>query len=207
MIGLNITLLAIILVFERPSTGSQQILDLGEVEDIPTEIIDIPPTEQPPPPPPRVQSFQIIEIPDEQLLKEEIDIELDVEVHEETVIQDIVFEERPQEEEIVDEIFTVVEKQPEFPGGMAAFYEFINANIKYPVQARRLSIQGRVYVQFIVNKEGKLTDFEVVKGIGAGCDEEAVRVLKLVPNFQPGKQRGQPVKVKMVIPIYFKMAQ
>lgn len=78
--------------------------------------------------------------------------------------------------------------------------------MKYQNQARRMGIEGRVFVQFVVDKDGQLTEIKAVKGIGAGCDEEAVRVLKSAPKWKPGKQRGRPVKVRMILPITFKLS-
>jgi protein TonB len=204
-LGLTISLLIMILAFEWPNRGDQEIIDLGQVDDNFEDIMEIPPTEQPPPPPPKVQIPEIVEVPDEEEIEEEIDVDLDVEVTEQTVVEDIVFTEAPMEEE-VDEIFTIVEDQPEFPGGMSAFYAYIGKRMTYPSQARRMGIEGRVYVEFIVDKDGSVTNVRAVKGIGAGCDEEAERVMKNVPKFKPGKQRGRAVKVKMVLPIYFKLA-
>lgn len=206
IIGLNISLLAVIVAFEIPDKGDQGIIQLTSEIDNTTELIEIPPTEQAPPPPPQVQSFEVKEIPNEVILEAEINVELDVEVLERTVIQDLVFTANGEpDEEAVDEVFTVVENQPEFPGGLEAFYEFVGNEIKYPSAARRLGIEGKVFVQFVVDKTGDVTNIEVVRGIGAGCDEEAVRVMNMVPNFIPGKQRGRAVKVRMVVPIYFKM--
>jgi len=204
-LGLTISLLIVIAAFEWQDQGEDNIVDLGQVEDDFEDIMEIPPTEQPPPPPPKVQIPEIEEVPDEEEIEEEIEVELDVEVTEETVVEDIVFEEAPEDEE-VDEVFTIVEDQPEFPGGMKAFYEYVGKKMKYPSQARRMGIEGRVYVEFIVDKDGSLSNVRAVKGIGAGCDEEAVRVMKAVPRFKPGKQRGRPVRVKMVLPINFKLA-
>ena len=166
--------------------------------------MDIPPTEQPPPPPPVVQLPEIIEVPDEEEIEEEIEVDLDVEVTEETVIEDIVFEEAPEEEE-VDEIFTIVEDKPTFPGGDGAMYKYLGKSIDYPSQARRMGIEGRVFVQFIVGKDGSIRDVQAIKGIGAGCDEEAVRVIKKMPKWSPGKQRGRAVQVRMVLPVFFKL--
>lgn len=205
IIGLNISLLAVIVAFEIPDKGDHQIIELTLENENITELIEIPPTEQLPPPPPVTKAFDVREIPDEEILEEDIEIELDVEVLEQTVIQDIVFEAQAPADEEVEEVFLVVEEQPEFPGGLEAFYKFVGDEINYPSQARRLGIEGRVFVQFVVDKTGDLTEFTVVRGIGAGCDEEALRVMKLVPNFKPGKQRGKAVKVRMIVPIYFKM--
>lgn len=203
-LGLTLSLLIVIVAFEWRTYDKGKMVDLGQVQDDFEDIMEIPPTEQPPPPPPKVQQPEIVEVPDEEEIEEEIEIELDVEVTEETVIEDIVFEEAPEEEE-VEEVFTIVEDQPEFPGGMPAFYEFVSKNMKYPAQARRMGIEGRVFVQFVVDKDGSVTEVKAVKGIGAGCDEEAERVLRMSPKFKPGKQRGRAVKVRMVLPIIFKL--
>ncbi|MEQ8470562.1 MAG: TonB family protein [Marinoscillum sp.] len=204
-IGFTVSLLLVILAFEWRTYDDSGLVDLGQVQDDFEDIMEIPPTEQPPPPPPKIQLPEIIEVPDEEEIEEEIEVELDVEVTEETVIEDIVFEEAPAEEE-VEEVFTIVEDQPEFPGGMAAFYKYVGDNMDYPSQARRMGIEGRVYVQFVVDKVGNVTEVKAVKGIGAGCDEEAERVLREAPKFKPGKQRGRAVKVRMVLPIIFKLS-
>jgi periplasmic protein TonB len=111
----------------------------------------------------------------------------------------------PVEEEVAEEIFTIVEDQPQPKGGMAAFYEYVGKNLKYPAQARRMGIEGKVFVEFVVDKDGTITDVKAIKGIGAGCDEEAIRVIQLAPKWSPGKQRGRPVKVRMILPITFKL--
>ena len=83
---------------------------------------------------------------------------------------------------------------------------FLYSHMRYPDVARRMGIEGRVFVQFVVERDGSLTDLNIVKGLGAGCDEETIRVMKLVPNFTPGKQRGNPVRVKMVLPVFFRLS-
>ncbi len=207
MLGLTVSLCVVIVAFEIPGKGEEVIIDLGNVRGEFEEIMDLPITEHLPPPPPQIQVAQIKEVPDETIIEEEIEIELDVEVTEFTSIDEIEFVESDMEEEPVEEVFTVVEVNPEYPGGIAAFYQFIGERIKYPNSAARLGVEGRVYVEFIVGKDGALRDIRVVKGIGAGCDEEAERVMKMVPKFNPGKQRGRPVHVKMVLPIYFKLME
>ncbi|MEQ8364978.1 MAG: energy transducer TonB [Cyclobacteriaceae bacterium] len=111
----------------------------------------------------------------------------------------------PPEPEEKPEIFDVVEESAKPIGGVNAFYSYISDKMKYPAQARRMGTEGRVFVQFVINVDGSLTDIKVIKGIGAGCDEEAVRVLKAAPAWKPGKQRGVPVRQRMVIPITFKL--
>lgn len=111
----------------------------------------------------------------------------------------------PDEGEVTGEIYMVVEEQPLPAGGMDAFYEYINENSVYPDEALDLGIEGKVFVQFIVEKDGKISCAEAIKGIGAGCDEEAVRLIQCSANWKPGKQRGKPVRVRMVLPITFRL--
>lgn len=203
-IGLVISLLIAITAFEWRFYDTGNMMDLGKVNDDFEDIMEIPPTEQPPPPPPKVQQPDIIEVPDEQEIEEDIDVDLDVEITDETEVEDMVFEEKPKEE-VADEIFTIVEQQPSPKGGMPAFYEYVSKNLKYPAQARRMGIEGRVFVQFVIEKDGSITDVKAIKGIGAGCDEEAERVIKEAPKWNPGKQRGRPVRVRMILPITFKL--
>lgn len=204
-IGLVVSLLAIITAFEWKSYDDNNIKDLGALDAITEEVIDIPLTVQPPPPPPVLQQPEIIEVPDEKEIIQNIEVNLDVEVNENTVVQEVVPVGDVEEEEI-EEIFQIAETQPTPEGGMQKFYEYIQKNLTYPEQARRMGIEGKVFVEFIVDKQGKLTEVKALKGIGAGCDEEAVRVVKNAPNWSPGKQRGRAVKVKMVVPIFFKMS-
>jgi len=203
-IGLVVSLILVITAFEWRFYDDGSLADLGQVTDDFEEMLDIPQTEQPPPPPPVIQQPEIIEVPDEEEIEEEIEVNLDVEITEDDAIEEIVFEE-PVEEEVADQIFTIVEKQPVYPGGMTAFYQFVQKKLKYPSQARRMGIEGKVFVEFVVDKKGNITDVRAVKGIGAGCDQEAVRVIKNSPKWQAGKQRGKAVKVRMILPITFKL--
>ena len=102
-----------------------------------------------------------------------------------------------------DELFVVVEQQPEYPGGMDALRTFLTKNLNYPRSAANASISGRVFVSFVVNTDGSLTDVQVLKGIGFGCDEEAIRVIQKMPHWRPGKQSGRAVRVKYNLPIAF----
>jgi periplasmic protein TonB len=203
-IGLVVSLLFCITAFEWKVYDDGSLVDLGQVTDNFEDIMDIPPTEQPPPPPPVIQQPEIIEVPDEEEIEQEIEVNLDIDVTEDRVVEAIVFTEAPPEE-VAEEIFTVVEDQPTPNGGYEAFYKYVSKNMKYPAQARRMGVEGKVYVQFVVDKDGSITEVQAVKGIGAGCDEEAVRVLQEAPKWKPGKQRGRAVKVRMVLPIQFKL--
>jgi protein TonB len=204
-IGLVISLSLVIMAFEWRFYDDGSLVDLGRVDDNFEDMLEIPPTEQPPPPPPVIQQPEIIEIPDEEEIEQEIEVNLDVEITQETVVESLVFEEAPAEE-VAEEIFSIVEDQPTPQGGMEAFYKYVGKNINYPAQARRMGVEGKVYVQFVVDKDGSLNEVQAIKGIGAGCDEEAVRVVKAAPKWKPGKQRGRAVKVRMVIPITFKLS-
>ncbi|GAB3992643.1 energy transducer TonB [Spirosoma daeguense] len=106
-----------------------------------------------------------------------------------------------------DAPFITAEQQPEFPGGMDALRSFLGKNLKYPRSAVSAGIAGRVYISFVVNTDGSLTDVRVLKGIGFGCDEEALRVIQKMPNWRPGKQSGRAVRVKYSLPIAFTLDQ
>jgi TonB family protein len=100
-------------------------------------------------------------------------------------------------------IYTVVEVQPSFPGGEEALTEYIVDNIEYPEQARKAGIQGKVYVAFVVEEDGSISNVRVLRDIGGGCGEEAVRVVKLMPRWNPASQKGKPVKVQVSLPVSF----
>ncbi|MBP6977829.1 MAG: energy transducer TonB [Bacteroidales bacterium] len=102
-----------------------------------------------------------------------------------------------------DEVFMVVEESPSFPGGDAARMLYLQKNIQYPPEARKNNIQGTVYIIFVVESNGYISGVKVLKGIGGGCDEEAIRVVKKMPTWNPGKQRGKPVRVLINMPIRF----
>jgi protein TonB len=116
-----------------------------------------------------------------------------------------IVDEKPQviEQKVEAEIFTVVEEQPAYPGGEEGRMRYLQESIKYPEEAKELGIQGRVFVTFVVEVDGSITDVRVLRGIGGGCDEEAVRVVKAMPKWVPGKQRGVPVRVQFNLPIKF----
>jgi protein TonB len=202
-IGLLVTMSIVVMAFEYRKYDRTEFADMSVNTEF-EELLEIPPTEQPPPPPPKIKQPEIVEVPDEEEIEEEIEVDLDVDITEETVIEEIIVEEAP-EEEVAEQVFLIVEEPATPPGGYDAFYKYIADNLKYPAQARRMGIEGRVYVQFVVDKDGTLTEVQAVKGIGAGCDEEAVRVIKNAPKWSPPKQRGKPVKQRIVVPIVFQL--
>lgn len=209
-VGLIFSLLLVISAFEWKFYDDLEVVSLGTLESEETEILDIPITEMPPPPPPVLQQPEIIEVPDEEEIEQEVEMDLDVEVKEEkAVVKPIKIDAPPpppQVEEQEDEIFLVVEESAQPQGGFPEFYKYVGKNIQYPKQARRMGVEGKVIVQFVVGKDGALTDIKVLKGIGSGCDEEAIRVIKESPKWSPGKQRGRAVKQKMTVPIAFKLS-
>lgn len=206
-IGLVLSLLIVVSVFEFPSYDKASLIDLGTLDADFEEIQDVPPTEQKIPPPPKIRQPELVVVEDEEEIEQEIEIDLDVEIDEETVIEQVV--ESPInteiEEEEVDEIFQVVEESAEPLGGYKAFYGRIKDELKYPRKATQLGVEGKVYVQFVVDRDGGITDVKAIRGIGAGCDEEAVRVVMLAGKWTPGKQRGRAVRQYMIIPITFKL--
>ena len=104
-----------------------------------------------------------------------------------------------------DTIFDVVEVAPEFPGGMDQMAKYLSENIKYPEEAKDKGISGRVYIEFVIEKDGAVSNVKVMKSIGGGCDEEGVRVVNAMPKWKPGMQKGKPVRVHYVLPIFFKL--
>lgn len=104
-------------------------------------------------------------------------------------------------------VFSAVEKEPTFPGGLDKFYQFLQSNIKYPDVAKRNDVQGRVFLTFVVERNGSLTNVKVVRGIGSGCDEEAKRVIEISPKWNPGIQNKKPVRVQYTMPISFTLTK
>lgn len=208
LIGLVLTLLIIWRVFEYRSYDKQTIDNLQTtVEVIEEEMVEITkqeqPKVQPPQPKPQVTQIQVVE--DDVEVEDEIDINAEVDQNE--VIEEYEFTPPEiEEEEIVEaEIFKVVEEMPEFPGGAAKMLEYIQKNIKYPMMARESDIQGRVFVSFVVEPDGSISNVGILRGIGGGCDEEALRVVQSMPKWKPGKQRGSAVRCSFTVPIIFKL--
>lgn len=102
-------------------------------------------------------------------------------------------------------VFVVVEEQAEFPGGLDSMYAYIQKNLKYPELAKEKGIEGRVFVQFVIEKDGSISNVKILRGIGGGCEEAAVEMIKNMPKWKPGKQRGKPVRFQFVLPIKFEL--
>lgn len=110
-----------------------------------------------------------------------------------------------QTDEVDDAVFVVVEKSPEFPGGDDSLYAFIGRNIKYPEAAKKNKIEGRVFVTFVIEKDGQVSSAKILRDIGGGCGEEALRIVNSMPKWKPGTQRGNPVRVQFNLPIMFQL--
>ena len=194
-IGLVITLLVVLVAFEWKSyEKTDYSLGQLQMDDLEDEMIPITRQEEkPPPPPPPPEIIEIVE--------DEVEIENELEV-EDTDTDENEFIEQ-EEEEDSDEIFMVVEQMPVFPGGDLALMNFIQKTTKYPPIAKENDITGKVYVTYVVNKKGKVTNVKVVRSVDKYLDAEAVRVVKLLPYTTAGKQRGKPVNVQYTIPINF----
>jgi periplasmic protein TonB len=107
--------------------------------------------------------------------------------------------------EVSDEILDFTEVMPEPIGGMSLWHQYLAKQLKYPKQAVRAGVEGTVFVSFVVNKDGSIQDITILRGIGMGCDEEALRVISQAPKWSPGKQGGKPIRVRMRMPIRFKL--
>ena len=158
----------------------------------------------PPPSPPPVQEVEVLNVVEDDVETESIEINTEDDKDVEVVIAAPV--EAPVEEEEEEVVFVVVETMPEFPGGQQALFKYLSENVKYPVIAQENGIQGRVICQFVVNKDGSIVDVEIVRSGGdASLDKEAVRVIKSMPKWKPGKQRGKAVRVKYTVPVNFRL--
>ncbi len=204
-IGLVIGLSLMLVAFEWKSYD-KNIVEVAsrQVENIAEEIIPITEQKVKPPPPAPVQQVVKINIVEDDV---EVDdnLEIDAEADQNTEVEEYIAPVKQDEEESAEEaqIFMVVESMPEFPGGEPALYKFLGENIKYPQMAKESGIQGRVFVTFVVEKNGSVTDVRVLRGIGGGCDEEAIRVVQNMPKWTPGKQRGKSVRVQYNLPVKF----
>jgi len=189
--------------------ASAEFIDMDKPKE------EAPPPPPPPPPPPAALEQKVkfvAPIVTTEEVVEDADIfnqdELAQTTNEAVSIEEVVVEtkveviEEPEEKK---EVFTIVEEMPSFPGGDSERNKFLAENIQYPQQATENGIQGTVYVSFVVDSKGNVTDVKILRGIGGGCDEEALRVVRMMPKWHPGKQNGKQVRVLFNMPIYFKL--
>jgi len=199
IVFLQVGMVAVLLIFivamkvefvaEKPNT------DLTEEQEV-TQMEDIVQTkqEETPPPPPRPQVP--VEVPNDEIIEDQ-DINLDAEM---SLDEPLDMPPPPEEEEEEEDFFVAVENMPKLKGGLAGLQKKIN----YPEMARKAGIEGRVIIQFVVTENGNVEDPRVIRGIGGGADEEALRIVKQA-KFEPGRQRGKPVRVQYSLPITFQL--
>jgi protein TonB len=178
------------------------VQDILAEEDI--EITRRDPTPPPPPPPPEPEAPEEIEV-----VEEEVEVKMDIKTEDDQSqrqVQTYIPPPPPKPaEEATEEIFVVVEEQPEFPGGSTAMMKFLSDNIRYPVIAQENGIHGRVICNFVVERDGSITDAQVVRGVDPSLDREAIRVIQQMPRWKPGKQRGAAVRVRFTLPVVFRL--
>ena len=200
-VGMIASLLILILAFN----ANLERGDPSEIEQIQQEVVQMEEILQSkqiqkPPPPPRPPVP--IEVPNDEILEDD-DLDLDASLDLDAPINVPPPPPPPDEEDEIDEpeIFEIVEQMPELIGGIGG----LQAKARYPEIARRANVEGRVIVQFIVDENGNVSEPTILRGIGGGCDQEAIRVITEHAKFIPGRQRGRPVSVKMSLPIIFKL--
>lgn len=202
-VGLVVALAVVLLAFEW-KTYEKSVEGFGDrvVEDIPEEMVEITVQEKKPPPPPPPKKVVVLNVVEDDIEVED-EIQIDVEADEETEVEEYIPIEVEEEVEEEAPIFIVVESMPQFPGGEEKLYEYLGNTMKYPQMAKESQISGTVYVTFVIEKNGSVTDARILRGIGGGCDEEALRVVRAMPKWSPGKQRGKPVRVQYNLPVRF----
>lgn len=211
-LAVSLTLIIMAFEWEWKKTELQHLIVLPD-DNVISELIEIPPTYQNPvpvpilPPPQSKTTAVLIEIQDNELLAEASESVLDQGTLTESHIEKISITHQPEEKEIGDEIFLIVEAPAQFIGGEVALLKFIKSNLVYPKTAKRMGVEGQVFVKAVIEKDGSVSNAHVIRGISSACDQEAVRVVHSLPKWIPGKQRGRPVRTHIVIPIMFKLRE
>lgn len=206
-IGLVLALGILLYAFEwKTETKKTQDMQGSEVEQVEEEIIPVTTqnTPPPPPPPPAPKLTDLINIVDnDQDIDDELEITDAEDETENTVVDVTKFDDFSEEDTGEAEIFQVVEKMPSFNGNMS---KWLKDNLKYPILAQENGISGRVFVAFVVEKDGSITDVKVARSVDPSLDKEAVRVVKAMPKWNPGQQRNKPVRVAFTVPINFTLS-
>lgn len=206
---------AIVALFQ----GEEVIEKVAPKKLVYTELSAPPPIDKPKPPPPQIQLPKLQKVIKfvppkvvKEIVTEEVPTIQEIKENEVAAVEvegptEVVFDEPVEEVVVEDEnqIFLVVEQNPEFQGGYEAMMGFIKKNMRYPASARRMGVDGTVYVQFVVGKDGSISEVKTIRGISADCDKEAERVVKMMPSWKAGRQNGKPVFVRFVLPIRFKL--
>lgn len=208
-IGLTLALGMLLFAFEWKSSSDEVgAFEIAPEEQIEEEIIPI--TQQmlkpPPPPPPAPKLTDLIDIvEDDTNIDEDLEIIDAEDESENTPVQDVTdFGDYDGEDTGENEVFMVVEEMPTFPGGNVQ--KWISKNVKYPQLALENGIQGKVFIQFVIEKDGSITGVKVIRGVDASLDKEAIRVVQAMPKWKPGSQRGKSVRVSYTLPINFQLS-
>lgn len=205
-IGLAVALLITFFAFEW-KVDVRSVEEFISIDDFQPEEIVIPLTRPKVklPPPPKVITDYIDIIDNDETQDPDLEI-IDAEVNENTECKVVDIEE-PAEGGYEDEIFSIVEFMPEFPGGQRGLFKWLSKNVKYPVIAQENGIAGTVFVGFVVDKDGTITNVKVLRPVDPSLDREAVRVVKAMPKWKPGRQRNKNVRVSYTVPIKFRINQ
>mgnify|MGYP006284082343 CR=1 FL=1 len=208
-IGFIFALGLVVLAFEW-TTRPQQTEGFQTQEESNIVQEDIPITRQqkekePPPPPP--QSSDVLNIVDDEVeIEDELRLD-ETEADQNTEVSIDAFAEEEEEEEEEQQTFMIVEDMPEFKGaGIDAFRNYVQKTAEYPTLAQENGIEGTVYARFIVDADGKIKEIQIVRGVDPSLNEEVKRVISNAPKWEPGKQRGQPVRVQFTIPVVFNLS-
>lgn len=203
-IGLIISLALVLVAFEWGSSGSKKAFNEFAQTRVDEDLIEITMHKEKELEIPKPKPNPVIDVVDN--LDDQDDAEINVEVTDETVndpdfrIDDII-EKDPEE----DVIRIAVEVFPQFPGGEAAMQQYLKSNLVYTTLAREINLQGSVYVTFVVWKDGSIREIEILRGLGAGLDEEVIRVMNGMPMWTPGNQNGKAVNVRLTMPVRFRL--
>jgi protein TonB len=206
LVGLFVTaaFVSLLFSFKSEDKGSGSGDDYNkkskiEFEEVPEDVP--PPPEETPPPPPETPEAPPPPSEDPKAVEDEKD-------QSKTSMTETpppVVGPKKEIEKVIEPILDIVEEEPEFPGGEEAMMRFLQTNIKYPPMAIQMGDQGKVYVRFVVEPDGSISNAEIARGVTSEIDREALRVVQTMPKWKPGKQRGRAVRVRIVVPIVFKL--
>ncbi len=206
-IGLIVALAVVLFAFEHKSYDEkEEVVITTEAKTEVEEMVIQTQQDQPEPPKQEVElsttEFEIVSDDVEITNKFDLDA-LTSDVNGEVYVPTVEIKEQAVEVEEEEEIFQVVEQTAMFPGGYAALTQYLRDNIKYPQQAKETGTQGKVFLTFVVEKDGSITDIKILRDIGSGCGEEAIRVVRSMPKWTPAKQRGKTVRQQFNLPVSF----
>jgi protein TonB len=211
LMGIIIGCAVLFVGFEWGTRDVQAVGDSGIAEILTEEDIEITRPEDtppPPPPPPAPAVVEVLNVVEDNVEIEQQEIESTEDIQSAAQQQTYVAPAaaiQEEEEESAQQIFTIVEENPQFPGGEGEMIRFLYGSIRYPVIAQENGIQGRVTCTFVINRDGSIVDAQVVRGVDPSLDKEALRVINSMPKWSPGKQRGKPVRVRFTLPVTFKL--